>query len=103
MTGGIAPLVGESDQTSVVTVDNSKKSFDLMFGYRTGKFSHYQIVENIRLISRHIIELAESPILEVTLMRNNLPLACEEIFLNFVAAHFYPELRSKIRFFRNRL
>lgn len=31
------------------------------------------------------------------------PPLCEEIFLNFVAAHFYPELRSRLNKFASKL
>lgn len=35
-------------------------------------------------------------------MANHTPI-CEEIFLNFVVAHFYPELRSRLNKFTNKL
>jgi hypothetical protein len=97
------PLVGEFEQTSVITVDNGQKNLERYFNYGQNlKLNHFQIVENIRLFSRHTLELAQSSIREVRLMANHTPI-CQEIFLNFVLAHFYPELRSRINKFASRL
>jgi hypothetical protein len=75
-----------------------------VFDYdRNNAYSMFQMVENIRIISRHTIELSQSAITEVALMANELPPVCEEVFINFVASHFYPEIKSKYFSFRNKL
>jgi hypothetical protein len=41
------------------------------------------------------VELAKSEITEVALMSKEVSPACEEIFMNFIASHFYPDIKNR--------
>lgn len=55
---GLIPLIGEIKMTSTVSVDLTTKS---IFKYeRVSDQRHFALVENIRLISKHFLEIAQA-------------------------------------------
>lgn len=92
MYGGLFGMIGELESATSIQVDLRRKEQEIFY-YDKIPGTHYCLVEDIRLIPRHILELSQSSIKEISQMANNLKPYCEEIFLNFVSSHFYPELR----------
>jgi hypothetical protein len=89
---GLFGVIGEKESLTSIQVDLRRKENELFY-YDKLEGNHFCLVEDIRLIPRHILELSQSNIKEVAMMANSIQPHCEDIFLNFVSAHFYPELR----------
>ena len=86
---GIFGLMGEEESTATIQTD-LKRVEDQIFYYDKREGDHYSLVEDIRLIPRHYLELANSGIKEVVEMRKVINYFSEDIFFNFLVAHFYP-------------
>ena len=69
---GIFAPIGETESSTTVQADLTRTPEDQIFYWDKVEGDHYSMVEDIRLIPRHLIELGDLPIPEVQQMKGVL-------------------------------
>lgn len=68
---GLFGVIGEKESLNSIQVDLRRKENELFY-YDKLEGNHFCLVEDIRLIPRHILELSQSNIKEVVMMANSI-------------------------------
>lgn len=72
---GLFGLIGEKESLNSIQVDLRRKEEEIFY-YDKLEGNHFCLVEDIRVIPRHILEVSQSTIKEVTMMANKMKPYC---------------------------